>query len=467
MKLDTVLRTLKLHNAFAAGELAIVAVSGGGDSVALLHILDRLKDELGIRLHVASLNHRIRAEAGRQDLDFVARLATRWNIPFTVDQADVPRLAKEWGIGVEEAARRARYAFLARVARAHGSKCVATGHHELDQAETILMNMVRGSGTRGLRGMQVVSEMPAHKGIRLVRPLLRVSKRQLEAYCLRHKLPYRDDASNDDIGYRRNFVRHEVISRLQSLNPNFLDAFDRLSETAAMDEDFLASHFDEAVMPMLTVSAARWSIGKDDFAALHPALQRRLVRRAFGDISVASPVLSYALTLDLIVWAQGANSGDRRDMNAVTQMRMDYDEVHIERKGAQVAYETYRLIPADTDKPILAGASLRFHGLTVGLSTERLLPKGGESLPLPSGIELRLRTRRPGDRFKPKGMDGRSRKIKDWMIDRKIPRDIRSRIPMVCAENAVIAICVGATWHLADSSGIELCEANTLKLWLA
>lgn len=435
--------------------------------MALLHVLHRLQDALGIDLHVASLDHGIRADAGRQDLDFVARLAARWNIPFTVDQADVPRLAREWGIGVEEAARRARYAFLARVARAHGSKCVATGHHALDQAETILMNIVRGSGTRGLRGMQVVSEMPAHMGIRLVRPLLRVSKHQLEAYCRRHKLPYRDDASNDDIGYRRNFIRHEVISRLQSVNPNLLAAFDRLAESAEVDEDFVSSHFDEAVMPILTVSAERWSIGKDDFAALHPALQRRLVRRACGVISGESTVLSHALTLDLIAWTQGASSGDRRDMNAVTQLRMDYDELHVERKDAQVAYERYRLIPANTDRPILAGSPSHFHCLTVCLSTERSSCQRGENLQLPQGLDLRLRTRRPGDRFKPKGMGGHSRKIKDWMIDRKIPRDIRSRIPMVCADGAVIAICVGATWHLADSSSFEICESNSMTLWLA
>lgn len=435
--------------------------------MALLHVMDRLKEELGIDLHAASLDHGIRAQAGRQDLDFVERLATRWNIPVTVDQADVPQLAREWGIGVEEAARRARYAFLARVAREQGSKCVATGHHALDQAETILMNIVRGSGTPGLRGMRLVSEVPDHAGMRLVRPLLRLTKDDLMAYCLRHRLPFRNDASNDDTGYRRNFVRHEIISRLQSLNPNLLDAFDRLAETAAVDEDFIALRFDEAVMPMLSVSAERWSIGKDDFAALHPSLQRRLLRRAIGGISREPATLSHALTLDLLAWAQGANSGDLRDVNAVAQMRMDYDELHIERKDAQVAYDWYRLIPADTDEPIRAGAPLRYHGLAVCLSTERLSRRDSDSLLLPRSLELRLRTRRPGDRFKPKGMGGRSRKIKEWMIDRKIPRDIRSRIPMVCADGAVIAICVGPIWHLADSSSFEICETNSMTLWLA
>lgn len=467
MTVDRVLRTLNLHDALAAGERIVVAVSGGGDSVALLHILDRLKDVLGTDLHVASLDHGIRADDGRHDLDFVVRLATRWRIPCTVDHADVPRLAREWGIGLEEAARRARYAFLARVAREQGSKTVAVGHHALDQAETILMNIVRGSGTRGLRGMQVVSELPNHPGVHLARPLLHHSKDELAAYCRRHKLPFREDSTNCDIGYRRNFLRHEIISRLQRLNPNLLDAFDRLAQSAALDEDFIASHFDAAVMPCVTVSEARWRIGRDDFAALHPALQRRLFRRAFGELSGRSAALPHALTIDLIAWAPEARAGDRRDMSAAAQMRIGYDEFIIERKDGRRAFDAYRLIPADTDRPIAAGAPLDIHELTVYLSIEQKSRQGGASLRLPYGVALRLRTRRPGDRFKPKGMGGRSRKIKDWMIDRKIPRDIRSRIPLVCAKGEIIAICVGATWHLADCSHFEAPDSNALTLWLA
>ena len=467
MILDAVSRALIAHDAFAAGELIIVAVSGGGDSVALLHLLDRLKDTLGVELHVASLNHGIRAEAGQEDLEFVARLAKRWRIPYSLDHAEAPRLARKWGIGIEEAARRARYAFLARVAREQGSGCVAVGHHALDQAETILLNIVRGSGARGMRGMRVVGEMPGHADIRLVRPLLSLSKRELEAYCRRHKLPFRHDASNDDIAYRRNYVRHEVISRLQRLNPNLLVAFGRLADSAETDDDFIVAHFEKAVMPKLTVSESRWRIGRDDFAALHPALKRRVLQRAFRELSGATATMSHALTLDLIAWAQAADTSERRDLSAATQMRMGYDEICIERKNAQSACDSYRLIPTDTNAPIEAESPLELHKLFVCLSTGPAARKGGASLQLPYDVELRLRTRRPGDRFKPKGMCGRSRKIKDWMIDRKIPRDIRSRIPMVCVNGEVIAICVGATWHIADSSRFENRDTNCLTLWLA
>ena len=173
----------------------------------------------------------------------------------------------------------ARYSFLARVAREQGGRCVAVGHHALDQAETILMNIARGSGARGLRGMRVLSDMPCHAGIRLVRPLLHITKDELETYCHQRNLPYRVDESNADIRFRRNFIRHEVLSRLMRLNPETLSAFERMAETAGVDEDFIAEQVERTVMPLVNVKSSRWQMNKADFAALHPALQRRYLRR--------------------------------------------------------------------------------------------------------------------------------------------------------------------------------------------
>jgi len=467
MILDKVLDTLSQHEAFAGVELVIVAVSGGSDSVALLHLLNRSKGALGIDLHVASLNHGIRAEAGQLDLEFVASLASRWQLPYTVDHADVPRLSAEWGIGMEAAARRARYAFLARVACKQGSRCVAVGHHALDQAETILMNIVRGSGARGLRGMRVLSDLPHHSGIRLVRPLLHLTKRELETYCQEHNLPYRVDESNADIGYSRNFVRHEVISRLRHLNPEVLIAFDRLAESAATDEDFMESYFATAVLPLLSISPGRWQMKKGDFNALHPAMQRRTVQGAFRQLSGASAALSHALTLDLIAWSQEAAAGDRRDLSAALQMRMGYDALCIERKDVPIEYDQYRLIPVDTDRRIVADSPLALQRLNICLSPDRSARNGEVRLALPANTELWLRTRRPGDRFKPKGMGGHSRKVKDWMIDRKIPREIRDRIPLICADGEIVAICLGDTWHLADTAPIDLPGSDRMTLALA
>lgn len=467
MILESVLNTLRRREAFALGELAVVAVSGGSDSVALLHLLMRLREALGIDLHVASLNHGLRGEAGQRDLDFVADLAARWRLPFTIDQTDVARLSADWGIGLEHAARRARYAFLARVAREQGSACVAVGHHALDQAETIVMNIARGSGVGGLRGMSVVSPMPEQGDIRLLRPLLGVSKDELQSYCRQQDLPFRIDETNADIGYSRNFVRHEVLSRLTRLNPDLLRAIERLAESAMVDEEFIAACFETAVMPLLRISPGRWQISNDNFASLHSALQRRFIRKAHQMVALEPAALSHAQVVDLVAWSQAARVGDRRDMSGAVQMRVGYDGIGIERKDAVLQYEGYRLIPAATDRQLALDAPFLDHGLAICLSPTEEAGLGGLSLRLPAELELRLRTRRPGDRFAPKGMGGHSRKIKRWMIDRKIPRAIRDRIPLVCADGEVIAICCGDAWHLADTTRFRTLESNSVTLSLA
>lgn len=467
MILDAIITMLRQHDAVVPGELVVVAVSGGSDSVALLHLLNRSRQDLGIDLHVASLNHGIRAEAGQGDLEFVADLAARWRLPYTVDHVDVPRLASEWGIGIEAAGRRARYAFLARVARDQGSACVAVGHHAQDQAETILLNIARGCGIRGLRGMRVVSKLPHERDIRLIRPLLHRSKDELESYCQQHNLPYRVDETNADIGYRRNFARHEILKRFTRLNPNVPGAFERLAESAAVTEDFMETHFEMTVMPLLSVSAVRWQIGKEDFAALHPAMQRRLLQEAFSKLSPEPAALSHAMTLDLINWSQAARAGDRRDIGGGVTMRMSYGAIGIEGRDAVAGCDGYRLIPAETDLPLTRFVPYLEHGLRICLSPAENAKGGCLNVTLPASLKLRLRTRRPGDRFKPLGMGGKSRKLKRWMIDRKIPREIRDRIPLICADGEVVAICCGETWHLADAARFDSCDCATVTLTLS
>ena len=461
-----VLKTMRQNDALADVRTVIVAVSGGCDSVALLHVLRCLQACLGIELHVASLNHGIRGEAGQRDLDFVVELAEGWRLPITTGQADVTALAKEWGIGIEEAARRARYNFLAEVAQERGSNCVAVGHHLLDQAETILMNIVRGSGTRGLRGMQIVAQMPYHAQIRLIRPLLAVSRDELEAYCRQSALQFRLDESNYDTAYRRNFVRHEVISRLKKLNPDVLDAFARLADSAGVDEDFIAAQFESIVKPVIQVSADSWRISWNTFSKLHPALQRRFIRKAFRQLSDGTSTLSHAVTQELIAGSRRIRVGGRRDLGDSVQLRVDYNDLYIERAGSQVDTGSYRLIPSGTDKRIELGTSLEAHGIKVCFSSRPRSHSSGVRLHLPIDMEVRLRTRRRGERLKPKGMGGQSRKIKDWMIDRKIPRAIRDQIPLMCGDGEIIAICLGDTWHLADLSHVVRKHRSLATLFL-
>ena len=449
MILERVQESLQLGGVSRASRL-IVAVSGGCDSVALLHLLTRLRGPLKLELHVASLDHGLRGAAGRSDLAFVGELAAAWGMPRTLAQVDVPRLSRAWGMGIEAAARRARYDFLARVARQEDSQHVILGHHADDQAETVLMNIVRGSGLRGLGGMRLVAPLPNHPDLKSIRPLLSVTRAELEQYCEAHSLPYRQDESNWDTRYGRNFLRHEVMGKLSRLNPAVTSALNRLADSAAIDEEFVAGQVDALAEASLSSWSDGCSISRPIFLEAHPALQGRLLRRAFHQLAPAGESLTHELTLDLLAYCQNARSGSGRDIGAALELRVVYDEIRIQRKGSREPAGDYRLIPADTDVVLQPSKGLEIGRLSIRFRAEASDCPTGALLVLPAGCELRLRTRRPGDRFTPKGMDGRSRKLKDWMIDRKIPQRLRDQIPLLCAEGAVVAICLGSAWHLAE-----------------
>ena len=451
MTLSTVLANLTQHDLIVAGHTQIVAVSGGNDSVALLHILCELRASLDLRLHIATLNHGLRGEQSKQDLKFVEQLAKECQLPFTGGHANVQRLAAEQGLGIEEAARQARYDFLARVAMQEGAECVAVGHHAFDQAETILMHIIRGSGLHGLRGMQISSPMPNYPGLKLIRPLLNVSRSELEQYCLTNRLEFRHDHSNDDSSYQRNFVRHIALRPLLERHPNLLRSFARLADAASVDEDLLASYFEAEVLPLVTIRDERWSISIAVFEELHLSMKRRFLRRACMNLACDGEGLSHDLSVDVIRWLNGATVGKSRDLGRMLRLRMGYEVLHIELEDAEPRCSDYRVIPADTDLRLAVPSQLVLGELSIEALHCIQSTDSGLALVLHAKADLSLRTRRTGDRFRPKGMDGHSRKLKDWMIDRKIPRQLRKQIPLLCADGEIIAICEKDTWHLAQA----------------
>ncbi|HEX9373310.1 MAG TPA: tRNA lysidine(34) synthetase TilS, partial [Roseiflexaceae bacterium] len=285
-----------------AGAPVVVAVSGGPDSLCLLHILATLRDDLGIALHVAHLDHMIRGAESETEARFVADLARSWGLPATVEAVDVPDLAQ--GGNLHAAARAARYDFLARVARSAGAQAVAVAHHADDQAETVLMHLLRGAGPEGLGGMRPVvpwHEWAPDKETRrpgdkvsdscslspgllvspsLIRPLLQVTRADIESYCTEHGLAPRRDPTNLDLDATRNRIRHELLPRLIEYNPHIVEALGRTAAICADEQAFVSAALD-AAWPEL----ARERDGAVDFdgaawRALHPALQRAAIRRA-------------------------------------------------------------------------------------------------------------------------------------------------------------------------------------------
>ena len=424
--------------------------------MALANIFCKLRQQLDIQLHVATLNHGIRGEDAKDDASFVAGHARGWRLPYTLGHADVPLLAKLEQVGLEEAGRQARYRFLARVAKTTNAHCVAVGHHALDQAETILMRIMRGSGLAGLRGMRFSAPMPGHPDVKLIRPLLNITRADLEQYIAEEDLPFRHDDSNDDTALQRNFIRHQWLLPALDRQPKLLASFTRLAESAAIDDDYLAMRFECDVLPKVSVRADSWRMEKACFDSLHTAMKRRFLRTAFEGLAGGAAALDHDRSAEAVAFCQEQGVGGRRDLGGGIQLRIGYESLHIEREGTEAPDEGYSLIPRDREAGLTAPTQMTVDDNRVELRLGRHLTSSGVTFTLPADVNLLLRTRRAGDRFRPKGMKGQSRKLKDWMIDRKIPRALRERIPLLCADGEVIAICCHATWHVADLSRIDI-----------
>jgi tRNA(Ile)-lysidine synthase len=265
----------------AQGERVLIGVSGGLDSLVLLHAALTVRRRLDIDLMAATLDHGLRGPDGAADADHVVRLSGEWGVP-CVRGALSHGALDSTGIGIEAAARTARYTFLAETARSVGAKWVAVGHHADDQAETVLAHLIRGAGLDGLAGMRAIAPLPGHADLHLLRPLLTVRRAALAQYAARYAIIPRHDATNDDPAFIRNRIRHDLIPRMAELNAGIVEALVRLADNAALDADYLhqtvnALLTDRALVEIATPEQA--IVSRAVLARLHPALARRLLMR--------------------------------------------------------------------------------------------------------------------------------------------------------------------------------------------
>jgi tRNA(Ile)-lysidine synthetase-like protein len=293
----------------------VVGVSGGPDSLCLLHILLRLREEYRLRLHVAHLHHGARGAEADADADFVAALAAEWNLPATIEKQDVPALAHAHKLAFEETARRVRYTFLTRVAGEMGAHKIAVGHNADDQAETVLMHFLRGAGPAGLRGMLPLTPIKDYRLLTpflhltpnqptnqltiqptnqptnqltnqlttptLIRPLLEVPRAAIEAYCANHGLTPRFDRSNLDTTYFRNRLRHELLPLLATYNPNIRARLCHTATIIATDYELLTQLREQAWAEVMREERETAIVfDRVTWRTLPVALQRATLRQA-------------------------------------------------------------------------------------------------------------------------------------------------------------------------------------------
>lgn len=282
MLIDKIRVTIKKYNMLQKHDRILVGLSGGPDSVALLNVLFSLKQEYVLDIYIAHLDHRFRGEESASDSRFCKELGRKMKLEIVCEERDVPRIAKEKGISPEEAARFERYDFFKRVCKARSIKKIAVGHNKDDQAETVLMRIIRGSGMVGLGGMNPVKDM---QGIKIIRPLIEISRCEIEDFMKANGLAYRYDSSNKETVFTRNRIRHELIPYLEkNFNPNVKDVLANMAEVLRLENDFLERFAKRKFRSASKIKVGEILIDIKRFKRQQEAIRKRILRAALQEL---------------------------------------------------------------------------------------------------------------------------------------------------------------------------------------
>lgn len=452
--------------------LYVVAVSGGPDSVALLLGLVALQSRLGIKLHVAHYNHNLRSNSS-YDAEFVTELARGIGIPSTIGTATEEDYKRLKNLSPEAAARELRYAFLGHIAQKLGTTSIVIGHTADDQAETVLLHLVRGSATRGLAGMATKRNF-VHNGttLTLLRPLLNLTHAETIAYCKQSGIPPITDPTNSDTGIPRNRLRLEIIPKLSTLNPKINLALRRLAYGVSIDMDYIDIQTDAIWEKAVSVKPDGVLIDTSILESTHPALIRNLLRRAY--ISVQGTEIGLE-QVHIEEMAEKVTSHAGTCLSLPGKLTIEYQR-HTAWLSKNVPFpcplpalaKKYDLIvPGRTD---LDGwiVHARFVTSNKASSKGRLTAYFDQNL---VGSQLSVRTRGYGDRFShsrslsstypsKKRSANSGKKLQDILINHHIPKSWRDRIPLVTSGEDILWI-VGwqvARWAQAHATTERILE---------
>lgn len=433
---ESVRRFMRRTEMIIGGENVLLAVSGGIDSIVLLDVMARFAPALRLRINVAHFDHGLR-ESSAKDAEFVRDVCQQYGIKPFLGNANIRRMADEEGRSIEETARRERYAFLERIAKRHRFDLVMTGHTATDNAETLLMNLLRGSGVTGLAGIPPTRRLA---GICLLgRPMLECTREEVEAYAEARKLKWREDESNNSIEFTRNRIRHELMPVLKQFNPNLTAT---LNTTAGLMRDFdryLSTAVETAARNAVVgepVQNERVVMDIRQLKHLQPAIRGEVIQRVMADTFSTLP-LSYAAVercLELLWKETGmrANLGGRfeglRDRDNLVLMKnppivREVDKTF--RPGQTVEAGEVMLVTSVMDRE-----NVRF------TSNPKIEFIDADNLP----ERLTIRSWREGDRFYPLGMKG-EKKLSDFLIDTKVPLDRKRQVLVVTDGKQILWVC--------------------------
>ncbi len=411
------------------GAAIVAGVSGGPDSMALLHLLRGLAETAPLRIVVAHANHQFRGAESDAEEALVRTVADAWGLPFESAALGVPAYIGETGMNAQSAAREKRYAFLREVARKHGCSGIALGHHADDQAETVMMRIIRGTGPGGLSGMP---GRRREKEMELIRPLLRITKRELLDYCKRNEVPYAVDSSNADRHYFRNAVRLDVLPMLEAHNPRLKESLVRLAELASAEDACMEGEALKAYRLAVTPEGEGFRVDLRRFRNLHVALQRRLVKLILSCSKALERQLEYRLVEDIVsAMAADRPAVARAELGGGWAFVREYDEVYMGPPRPVPGTYFYK-VEAGTTGVVVRETGDRFE-LERSAGTAAFAPASPEEACFDEEAlryPLWIRGRRPGDVIEPIGLNG-SKKVQDMFVDAKVPRHRRDSLPLL------------------------------------
>jgi tRNA(Ile)-lysidine synthase len=468
--LKNVQDTIKKYKMLTSNTKLVVAVSGGPDSATLLHLLFKLTPKYNLRLWVAHLNHGIRGREADFETEWVKKFAFKLGIPVISDTFNVPGLAKEKRLSLEEAGRRARYDFLEEVTNQLGASRIALAHTASDQAETLLMRLMRGSGLDGLSAIPPVRD-------KIIRPLIEVFREQIEDYCRKNNLRPCLDSSNRETSFFRNRVRLNLIPYLSQ---EYGDQIERVlfqtTNLLRQDSEYLKRETERAFESVLEEEThEELVLNEEKLSYLHPALQRRVIRKAIEKIKGNLRGVTFDHIVSILKLYKTKQS-KQLDLPHSLVIRHRYGSLLIKKgKEKSLTFVRNLVIPGTTkltelnlalDTELISGLPGIYpqKGSQKKLGEEFISSRRfGTSPPLDSARDLKfnqihcfpepqalfdfdklepplyLRKRERGDRFHPLGMKG-SKKVKDFFIDLKIPLEQRKRIPLLISKDKLVWI---------------------------
>ena len=450
---DKVKRTIAHHELIIRGDSILVGLSGGPDSVALLHILTRLRGKMKLTLTAIYINHGIRVRAAKEEERQCRDLCERLGVELIIVRENIPTLAAGARAGLEETARDFRYEVFERIADDAGHDRIALGHHTDDRVETILFRVLRGTGRTGLLGI------PVARG-RIVRPLYECTKQEIHSYLKKHKLAFSEDESNKDPQFARNYIRNTLLVDIRKrLNPAVDRALLNLSETAADEERFLQQVVSRAVRKCVrSTVGGKIALDLIIFRGYDIWLRRRLLRYCIAEL------LGPGQTLDKEVVDRidrlGISGGKSISLPRGIQVVPAGGKLVVCRKRNRRF--SHRLAPGKVCR--LENLELNFRcrvesRTLTALKTERrarrVLIDHGKLTP-----PLVVRNINSGDRFRPLGMKG-TKKVGDYLTDRKIPPVYRDEIPVVCDSAGIVWL---AGFEIADRVKLDRLTEEVLSI---